>query len=250
MLAAPEVRAEQVTQLLLGETGRVGDERGEWLGLRLDRDGYEGWVHRGYLRRIDSAAEAEWRETALGWSDGAQVTIGRQRVPLPLGARVALEAGHVTLPDGRIGRVTTGGVRLLTAVAAEAHGMPVERWALGWFEGSPYQWGGRTPWGVDCSGLVQTAFAAARGVMLPRDSSRQAEIGEPVAPDAVAPGDLLFFHGDDPSRITHVAFAGPDDTLIHSTIACGGVLIEPRGPGARAEPLMRRVVAIRRIPSA
>jgi cell wall-associated NlpC family hydrolase len=98
---------------------------------------------------------------------------------------------------------------------------------------------------VDCSGVVQTTFLA-RGVTLPRDSSEQAACGAAVSPDAVRPGDLLFFRGDD-TRVTHVAFAGEADTLVHSTIACGGMVQEPWLPGSRAASLRERLVAVRRL---
>jgi cell wall-associated NlpC family hydrolase len=114
------------------------------------------------------------------------------------------------------------------------------------FAGAPYQWGGVTPWGVDCSGLVQTTFAA-RGVMLPRDSGQQLVHGAVVPLDAIQPGDLLFFRGESGSSITHVAFAGDADTLIHSTLACGGTLVESWLPGTRASTLRERLVAVRRL---
>jgi cell wall-associated NlpC family hydrolase len=101
---------------------------------------------------------------------------------------------------------------------------------------------------VDCSGLVQTTFAA-RGVDVPRDSAQQAEAGTAVPLDAIRPGDLLFFHSETGPRITHVAFAAEGDTLIHSTIARGGVVQEPFAPGSRAGDALRpRLVAARRIP--
>jgi gamma-D-glutamyl-L-lysine dipeptidyl-peptidase len=103
-----------------------------------------------------------------------------------------------------------------------------------------------TPWGVDCSGLIQTTFAA-RGVTLPRDSAQQVSCGVSVAVDDIRPGDLLFFAGESGSGITHVAFAGDADTLVHSTLACGGTLIEPWLPGTRAGTLRQRLVAVRRM---
>jgi cell wall-associated NlpC family hydrolase len=112
--------------------------------------------------------------------------------------------------------------------------------------GSPYQWGGVTPWGVDCSGLVQTTFAA-RGVVLPRDSARQVAHGATVSLDAIRPGDLLFFRSESGGGINHVAFAGEADTLVHSTLACGGTLVEPWLPGTRAATLRQRLVAVRRL---
>ena len=65
---------------------------------------------------------------------------------------------------------------------------------------------------------------------------------------AIAPGDLLFFHSEHGSHISHVAFAAENDSLIHSTIACGGVVEEPFTPGSRAGTALRpRLVAARRI---
>jgi cell wall-associated NlpC family hydrolase len=175
------------------------------------------------------------------------VSVGSDVVALPLRARVSMDEGLVTLPDGRAGRVIEGRVSAAETAAAEAGRAPPHRWALDHFRGAPYQWGGLTPWGVDCSGLVQTTFAA-RGIILPRDSSKQAVAGEAVPLDGVQPGDLLFFHGEHGSHITHVAFAAENDSLIHSTIACGGVVEEPFTPGSRAgEALRPRLVAARRI---
>lgn len=250
MLAEATVRAEQVTQLLLGETAELLESRGEWRRLRAHRDGYEGWVNEGYLRLVAPAEAERWAERAAAWSEGARlVTDAGVSVALPMGARVALEAGVVTLPDGRTGRVADGYVRPYREITADTRRSAPERWALEHFEGAPYQWGGRTPWGVDCSGLVQTAFAA-RGVVLPRDSSKQVHAGEPVDHtdgSALRPGDLLFFHGETTPSITHVAFVAEGGTLVHSTISCGGVLREPFGPGTRAEQLMGRLVAARRV---
>jgi cell wall-associated NlpC family hydrolase len=95
---------------------------------------------------------------------------------------------------------------------------------------------------------VQTTFAA-RGTPLPRDAALQARCGAAVDPDAPQPGDLLFFRGEDGDRITHVAFAAEGDGLIHSTVACGGVLQEPWRPGSRAAVLRERLVAARRLES-
>ncbi|HEU5303815.1 MAG TPA: NlpC/P60 family protein [Gemmatimonadales bacterium] len=93
---------------------------------------------------------------------------------------------------------------------------------------------------------MQTTFAA-RGVTLPRDSSQQAAYGRAVPLEAMQPGDLLFFRGESGSGVTHVAFAGEADTLVHSALACGGMLVEPWLPGTRAATLRERLVAVRRL---
>jgi cell wall-associated NlpC family hydrolase len=168
------------------------------------------------------------------------------QISLPLRARVVLENDAVRLPDGSRARIVAGCVQEMSQVVASTRAQPPERWAFEHFSGSPYQWGGVTPWGVDCSGLVQTTFAA-RGIALPRDSAQQASTGAAVPLDGFRPGDLLFFRGESSSRITHVAFAGEGDTLVHSTLACGGTLVESWSPGSRAASLRERLVAVRRL---
>lgn len=246
LLAEPTLRAEQVSQLVLGETAEVLETAGEWRRVRASLDRYVGWVHAGYCAELDDAAGEAWAREAQGWSYGATLRTGEARVRLPLRARVALDGDTVRLPDGRRARVVDGTVEPAAATVAAARAKAPERWALEHFPGSPYEWGGVTPCGVDCSGVVQTTFLA-RGLTLPRDSDQQAACGSAVSPDAVRPGDLLFFRGPSESRITHVAFAGEADTLVHSTIACGGVVKEPWLPGTRAGSLRERVVAVRRM---
>jgi len=247
VLASPGVRAEQVTQLVLGETGAVIGRDTEWWRIRHDGDGYEGWVHEGYVRVVPRAEAEQWRESAHGWSEGARVSVGDDVVALPIRARAMLDDELLTLPDGRGGRIFEGRVRPESDVAADAKRMPPERWALEHFRGAPYQWGGVTAWGVDCSGLVQTTFAA-RGVRLPRDSSQQVAFGSDVPVEAFRPGDLLFFRGERSSNITHVAFAADGDSIVHSTIACGGVVRERFTTGTRAGDALRpRLVVVRRV---
>jgi hypothetical protein len=83
--------------------------------------------------------------------------------------------------------------------------------------GTTYVWGARGGAGIDCSGLVQTAFARA-GHMLPRDSDQQEACGEAVG--AAQRGDLVFFPG-------HVAIATSSDELVHASQDKGAVVVEP-----------------------
>ena len=245
VFAQASLRSEQVSQLVLGETATVLETTGEWRRVRTDIDGYGGWINAGYCAEVDEPAVEAWRRDASGWSSGAFVQVGEARLHLPLRARVALEGEAIRLPDGRLGRLADGAVAPVEEARPAARAKAPERWALEHFMGSPYQWGGVTPCGVDCSGVVQTTFLA-RGVVLPRDSDQQALCGSPVELDRVRAGDLLFFRGNDP-KITHVAFAGEADTLVHSTIAVGGMVHEAWLPGSRAASLRERLVAARRL---
>lgn len=246
IFAQPTLRAEQKSQLVLGETGRMTERSGDWLRIRTDLDGYEGWIHAGYVVEATGEAAERWREEADGWSTGASLCAGDERIRLPLRARVALEADAIRLPDGRRSKLVEGSVPRAAENIAAARAKAPECWALEHFAGSPYEWGGVTPWGVDCSGLVQTTFGA-RGTVLPRDCELQITLGTAVSPDAMCPGDLLFFRGEQNGVITHVAFAGEGDVLIHSTVSCGGVLVESWLPGTRAARLRERLVGVRRL---
>ncbi len=244
LLGGPTVRAAQVSQLLLGETAELLTTEGDWRHLRGTYDGYEGWAHRGYLREIDALALETWR--AAGWSQGAELDAGGERVRLPLRARVMLDGGRMVLPDGRTARLVSGGVAARAAAIADARATPPEEWAARSFPGTPYQWGGVTPWGADCSGLVQTTFAA-RGLAVPRDAHDQAQAGVSVPLDQARPGDLLFFRGESSERVTHVAFLASGGCLVHSTISRGGVVREAWSEGGPAwDRLRRRLVAARR----
>jgi cell wall-associated NlpC family hydrolase len=242
----PNLRAEQVSQFVLGETAKVLESQGDWRRVRLDVDRYEGWVHVGFALETDHEIARAWRETATGWSEGAVVrTDLGVIVRLPVRARVGMAMPRVDLPDGSQGTVVAGNITPYDRVVARARAVSAAIWALRPYAGTPYQWGGLTPWGVDCSGLVQTTFLA-RGITLPRDAAQQVSAGEPVAPGEERQGDLLFFaeRGD---RITHVALAGPAGTLVHSTLACGGLVMEPWGPGTRAMVLRTQLVGMRRV---
>lgn len=247
LLAGQSLRTEQVSQMVLGETAAVLGREGDWRRIRTAIDGYEGWAHNGYLRESEGDEADHWRASATAWSLGAAIELEGQRVRLPLRARVALASGVVRLPDGRHGPIVDGVVTSDADLAASAKTMSPERWAALHFGGTPYEWGGVTPWGVDCSGLVQTTFAA-RGTALPRDASQQVSCGTEVPLESTPrAGDLLFFRGETTTSITHVAFAREGEGLVHSALACGGVVAESWQAGTRAAPLRERLVAIRRV---
>ena len=163
--AQPSAGSEQVSQRLAGHRLTVLEEREPWLRIRGEDD-YEGWVHRGYVS-TDGSNRYQHRRTSLGCV--VRDPRGWSR-PLPLGALVPddaqLESGEAVPANGITGRFPRN---------ADA----ITRSAVSLFAGTPYQWGGITPWGADCSGLVQTIFGL-HGIALPRDASQQAGIGAAI----------------------------------------------------------------------
>lgn len=214
LLADARIAAPVTSQLLAGEVVQLIDGRGDWLQVR-GVDDYEGWTHVGYLMPY-AGTEASWR-ISLGCTTR---DAHGQPCALPLGARV---------PPGT---EVIGGVAMAATVRAAQ--FPRDRVAIvhtarSFFAGASYQWGGVTPWGVDCSGLVQRVFAL-HGVPLRRDAWQQAEDLTCVSDDvsgAHEVGDLLFFSDRDDRRITHVGIANGTGGMIHSSLARGGVCEEP-----------------------
>ncbi|WP_411278493.1 C40 family peptidase [Gemmatimonas sp.] len=222
LLGDARISAPLTSQLLAGEVLQLVDGRGDWLRVR-GADDYEGWTHVGYLMPF-TGTEATWR-ISLGCV--TRDAYGFRRA-LPLGARVA---PGLELVNGEVIDATARAAQFPRDRDA------IVRSALSLFTGASYQWGGVTPWGVDCSGFVQRIFAL-HGVPLRRDAWQQAEDTMLVTDDVTAehaPGDLLFFSDRDDRRITHVGIATGDGRLVHSSLARGGIHVEDELPARLKE---------------
>ena len=91
--------------------------------------------------------------------------------------------------------------------------------------GAPYEWGGMTEKGIDCSGLVHMGYRRA-GRVVPRDAHQQEAAAQPVGEDDLRRGDLVFF--GEPGHADHVAFWLGDGRILHATSRDGlGVVEEP-----------------------
>ncbi len=244
----PRVSAPRVSEALHGEPLQVVEQREEWLRVRAP-DGYIAWINAGYVATGPIDWSEDWQERATARSLSADILTAEGRRRLPTGARLALRRGVVELADGQRGAVATGYVRREQELRAEARHLALPELAQKWYAGAPYLWGGRTEWGIDCSGLVQAVYGA-RGIALPRDSDQQFGQGReiPMADDGKGyeAGDLLFFA--ERGRVSHVALWAGAGTIVHSALSRGGVGSDHLfGDEPRMKRMRESLVGVRRL---
>lgn len=217
MHGEPRVASPMISQQIAGHRVDVLDEEGDWVRAR-GSDGYDGWMHSGFLARAPRATARQSRQAAR-ISLGCVARSGQdERRALPLRALLA--------PD----EIVKSGEVIEATHAAERFPLEpiaITRSAQEFFSGTSYLWGGVTPWGADCSGLVQSVFAL-HGMQLPRDAWQQAELGTDAGRDVgeLRAADLLFFSDRPDLRVTHVGIALGERRMVHLALGRGGYAIE------------------------
>ncbi len=238
----PALSSEMVSQVRMGEALRLLEECGDWAYVQVVHDGYLGWLHsralalcsleevQSYQARCTEQVRAP---AALAYPSSTSLEIAGR---IPFGVRLA--GGEVQNSRQAV-QLPGGGAWWLAledlARCPAPGGHPTPEQILRTLElarrftGVPYLWGGRTPYGFDCSGLAGV-FWAFLGVNLPRDADQQFDQLPPAPAGPLQPGDLLYFGeaqeifpGQALRAISHVAISLGGDEFIHANVAQGGV---------------------------
>src|SRR5262245_51111824 len=236
---APALDAELMTQALRGERVTIYDRNGEgWAWGQLGSDGYVGWLPESTLSRRRSTpthkVTALWTFAFAGPSIKTPPTHS-----LPMGAALKIDREEASFA------VIDGGYYV-----PRQHLAPLDARAPDFvtvaerFVGVPYLWGGKSAFGIDCSGLVQVSLTSA-GTGCPRDSDMQCDgLGRALSADEtkhLKRGDLIFWKG-------HVAIARDAETIVHANAHHMATVIEKtRDAIARIKAAGSDVVAIKRI---
>lgn len=199
----PSDPSEMVNQILYGEVFKVLEVRKKWSRIRLSHDKYEGWIDNKQFQFIDQAPYQDIAKAHHLSSDLVDfvTTQEDQLLAVPIGSNLAgVELLQHTYEGNSVSKIYPKEHLVETALL---------------FLNSPYLWGGKTPFGIDCSGFTQMVYKL-NGHALLRDASQQATQGEALSfIEESEPGDLAFFDNAE-GTITHVGIIMADHHIIHA----------------------------------
>jgi cell wall-associated NlpC family hydrolase len=213
MRKEPSHRSEMVSQVLFGEYVTIQEEKDDFVFVRCDYDGYEGWVQAAQLTQVSEHEVLQTNSYTTNFT--TPVTHNQTLLHVPYAApvyqpgRFAFQVAgnninYLVVPQ----QTVKSGGQLFNGPTLTAVCQPLLN--------APYLWGGKSVFGIDCSGFVQQVFKLF-GIKLLRDAYLQA--GQGIAINSLKDarlGDLAFFCNE-AGRVTHVGITLEDGKIIHAS---------------------------------
>ncbi len=203
-------KSEMVSQILFGETFRIIDSNTYFFKIIMDYDNYEGWISKNQAKIIDEKYYLHLNQSEKIFTNEIVNYLTEQNnslIPISIGASLPLlKENNFTINNKQFffeGDNKTG-VFNKNEIVKTAY----------LYLNAPYLWGGKTPFGIDCSGFTQMVYKI-NGHFLSRDANQQAKQGEVLSfIEESEPGDLAFFD-DHEGNITHVGLVLNNNHIIH-----------------------------------
>ncbi|MCR9290100.1 MAG: C40 family peptidase [Bacteroidetes bacterium] len=213
-------KSEQVTQLLFGEVMEILEMRGKrWAKIRCQWDNYIGWVDAQQIKPITPTEFKNYTQNFAYCLDLMQPIMGNDRlIPITIGAHLP-DFDGLRLNLGEFSFTFSGQAVFPTDIEANVDMiLKIARKYLF----APFQWGGRSPLGIDASGFTQMVFKIV-GINLHREANQQVYQGDAIDfVEQSKPGDLAFFENRK-GQISHVGIITEESKIIH---AAGQVRID------------------------
>ena len=210
-------RSEMVSQLLFGDHFKIVESTPKWIRIQTAFDHYEGWIDRKQYQAL-SETQFQLIETTANILNGDLIDFvsygNNQLMPIPLGSSVSfLDINEINTSNFQFEGMKLCGVKPKEQLLKTAF----------LYLNAPYLWGGKTPFGIDCSGFVQKALKEKFNLTLPRSTGEQARIGKPIKKSELQMGDLVFFKT---GRTNHVGIYIEDGKFMHASTKIGVTISE------------------------
>jgi hypothetical protein len=196
--------SEMVSQLLFGEVFEVLEIQNNWTKIRCYFDNYEAWMD---TKQFIFLSQKELNRHLQGLSIQTELI---SEIQTPWGSQIITRGAFV--PPTKTFNI--GNHPFEFAKELQNQNFTIETFAKSYLN-APYLWGGKSPFGIDCSGFTQQVFRLF-DKNLPRDAYQQAEHGQEIEFDDAQVGDLAFFHNLS-VKITHVGIVLNDKKIIHAS---------------------------------
>lgn len=200
-------KSQLETQMLYGDLFEILEVRKKWTKIRLERDQYVAWVDNNQYKSISNVDFNYLKSLPIVRSEDvlAYVVLADNTLQLvPFGSNISVCDYLNHKFEGRAKELDK---------YSSSHENIVETALI--FRNAPYLWGGKTHFGIDCSGFTQTIYAQ-NGINIPRNASQQALLGDTLSfIEESEAGDLAFFDNEE-GAIVHVGIILKDNYIIHA----------------------------------